>query len=71
MWKQAYFTALKAVQTDIMKAKIQKAWGARMEKSADAVFESMGGIWQSMLAQSKAKSELYEGLARAMQESGK
>ena len=62
MWSQSFFQAMKAAQVEILKAKLQKAWGAKMEKAADAVIEAMGAHWQSMLAQTKAKAELQEKL---------
>ena len=62
MWTCAFFTAMKAVQVDLLKAKIQKAWGAKMDKAADAVLEAMGVQWQSMLAQAQAKAGLRERL---------
>lgn len=69
MWSGSFFHAMKAVQVDILKAKIQKAWGSKMDKAADAVIEAMGAHWQSMLAQAKAKAELHERLRSVWQES--
>ena len=71
MWGQSFFQAMKAVQVDMLKAKIQKAWGAKMEKAADAVLEAMGVHWQSMLAQAKAKVALKERLSSLWQEGQK
>ena len=68
MWGCSFFTAMKELQVEILKAKIQKAWGAKMEKAADAVLEAMGVQWQSMLAQSKAKAQFRERLAGLWQE---
>ncbi|MBI4342794.1 MAG: hypothetical protein HY599_05455 [Candidatus Omnitrophica bacterium] len=62
MWSCSFFQALKAAQVDALKAKIQKAWGSKMDKAADAVLEAMGVQWQSMLAQATAKSALREKL---------
>ena len=62
MWSCAFFTAMKEVQVEILKAKIQKAWGPKMDKASDAVLEAMGVQWQSMLAQSKAKCDLTSKL---------
>ena len=67
MWTCAFFTAMKEVHVDILKQKIQKAWGAKMDKAADAVLEAMGAQWQSMLAQAKSKGELREKLRSLMQ----
>ena len=62
MWTGSFFQALKAVQVELLKAKIQKAWGPKMDKAADAVLEAMGVKWQAMLAQSKACSDLQSKL---------
>ncbi len=71
MWTCAFFTAMKQVQVDLLKAKIHKAWGAKMDKAADAVVEAMGAQWQSMLAQAQAKAGLRERLQNLWQEGRK
>jgi len=68
MWVCSFFQAMKAAQVDILKAKIQKAWGPMMEKAADAALESMGVMWQSILAQSKAKEDFRTKLQKLWQE---
>ena len=62
MWVSSFFGAMKAIQTDILKAKMQKAWGAKMDKAADAVLEAMGAKWQAMMMEANAKSELRSKL---------
>lgn len=71
MWSCAFFAAMKGVQADLLKAKIQKAWGARMDKAADAVIDAMGAQWQSMLVQAQAKTELRQRLQAIWQEGRK
>lgn len=71
MWAGSFFQAMKAAQVDALKAKIQKAWGAKMDKAADAVIEAMGVHWQSMLAQAKAKTDLAARLHGLWQEGQK
>ena len=68
MWSGSFFEAMKQVQADLLKSKIQKAWGQKMDKASDAVLEAMGVQWQSMLAQGKAKAQLRERLAALWQE---
>ena len=58
MWTQSFFQAMKAAQVEALKAKIQKAWGAKMDKAADIILEAMGAKWQSMLAETKAKQDV-------------
>ena len=71
MWGCAFHQAMKEVHVDILKAKIHKAWGPKMEKMADAVLEAMGVQWESMLAQGKAKVDLKEKITRIMTEGKK
>ena len=71
MWSCAFFEAMKQVHVDLLKSKIQKAWGSKMEKAADAVVEAMGVHWQSMLAQANAKAELRARLQNLWQEGRK
>ncbi len=68
MWSCAFFTAMKEAQVDLLKAKIQKAWGAKMDKAADAVLDAMGVQWQSMLAQAGAKAQLRQRLSSLWKE---
>ena len=68
LWGGSFFQAMKAAQVEVLKAKIQKAWGAKMDKAADAVIVAMGTHWQSMLAQASAKAQLRERLAALWQE---
>jgi len=68
MWQAAFFQAMKEVQVGLLKPRIQKAWGATMEKAADGLLESMGAYWQSMVAQARAKGEFQELLRRLWQQ---
>ena len=67
MWTGAFFQAMRETQTEILKEKIRKAWGAQMEKVGDAVVESMGIQWQSMLAQAKAHGDLRDQIRKIYQ----
>jgi hypothetical protein len=68
MWEAAFFQAMKELQVEAIKAKMQKTFGPKMDKAADAIIESMGVKWQAMLAQSKAKDDFREKLSRLWQE---
>lgn len=70
LWSCSFFQALKETQVEILKGKIQKAWGPKMDKAAEAVLEAMGTQWQSMLAQAQAKTELRDRL-KALWKEGK
>lgn len=65
MWVCSFFQAMKAVQVDLLKAKIQKAWGPMMEKAADGIVQTMGTCWQSTVAQTKAKED-FKDLLRSL-----
>ena len=52
--------AKKAVEVDILKSKIQKAWGAKMEKEATAVLEAMEAKWKSLQFVSEFKEQLMD-----------
>ncbi|MBI4355246.1 MAG: hypothetical protein HY597_02180 [Candidatus Omnitrophica bacterium] len=69
MWMGAFCQAMKQVQVELLKVKIQKAWGSKMEKAADAVVEAAGVQWQTMLAQAQAKSGFREKLRSLWSES--
>ncbi len=71
MWKGAFFEALTEVKKEALKERIRKAWGANIDKSADAVLETMGTIWQAKVASGKAKYDLKEKLARILSEGKK
>lgn len=71
MWTGAFKQALKEAHVDILKSKIQKAWGPKMDKMADAVLEAMETQWLSTLAQGKAKVDLKEKITRIMTEGKK
>jgi hypothetical protein len=64
MWTKAFPEAIGAVQTDILKEKIKKAWGPLMEKEADAYVKSMGSFWESMMARGKARKALSEDFGK-------
>ena len=68
MWCTAFCQAMKEVHVDLLKEKIKKAWGAKMDKAADAVVEARGVKWQSMLAEAKAKEEIRTKLQKLWHE---
>ncbi len=68
MWRKAFFHAQMEFMKEKMKERIEAKMGPIADKVADAVFESMGKTWQSMLMQSGAETELREKLAQIMSE---
>jgi hypothetical protein len=71
MWTCAGHRAWKEVHVDLLKARILKAWGPQMEKTADAVIEAMGIEWKAMMTQGKAKADLKQTIASIFIESKK
>ncbi len=71
MWRKAFFKAQMELMKEKMKEKIEAAMGPMADKAADAVFESMGKTWQSMLLQTEAEAELREKLAKILSEGKK
>ena len=63
-WSESFCQAMRETQVEILKAKIKKAWGADLEKVGDAVIESMGAQWESMVAKAKAHVSLRENIKK-------
>ena len=63
MWSGAFMRAMKELQVELLKAKMQKAWGPKLDKAADAAVEAMGAQWQAMLAQAQSKAQFRQKLA--------
>ena len=59
---------LREVQVDILKKKIQAAWGPMMEKVSGEILETQGVKWQSMLANGKAQKDLRESIIKIWSE---
>ena len=69
MWMCSFHEAKKSVQVDILKAKIQKSWGPKLEKEATAVLEAMEAKWKSMQAAGQFKEQLKEKFEQICKES--
>ena len=68
MWKKAFREALYQAKVETLKEKIKKSWGAKFDKGADIVLESMEAQWSAMLAKGKAEADLKEKIKQSMQE---
>lgn len=68
IWRGSFFQAMKELQVETLKAKMQKTMGPKMDKAADATIESMMGMWQSMLMKAKAQQSLGERLCALWKE---
>ena len=71
MWHKSFFAAMHEAQTERMRKRIETTYGPTMDKAADAVFETIGKVWSSMLTQSEAKKELASKLQKIFSETGR
>lgn len=55
MWHMSFYVAKREVMVEILKTKIQKAWGPKMEQTADLIL-------QAMEAKKKGEGELKSKL---------
>ena len=69
MWLCSFHEAKKAVEVDILKAKILKAWGPKLDKEATAVLEAMEAKWKSLQASGQFKEQLMEKFEQICKES--
>lgn len=70
-WQGTFCSALGEVQKDILKEKIRKAWGPKLDKAADAVLEAAEAEWNAMLSKGKAKMTLKEKMMSILTEGKK
>ena len=70
-WSGSFCQAMDEIRVEALKQRIKKAWGAEMEKIADAVVESMGAQWQAMLTQAKTQVDLRESIKKVFFAGGK
>ena len=70
MWAGSFFQAMQQVQIEILKPKIQKAFGPMMEKAANGTLDAMGAHWQSIVTKAKAREDFKE-LLRNLWTAGK
>ena len=68
MWSCAFCEAKRQVAVEILKAKIQKAWGSKLGKTADAVLAAKEAEWKAMLAKGKAKMDLRDQMLKILAE---
>lgn len=67
MWTESFCQAMTAVQVDMLKERIKKAWGPVMEKKADAIVQAMGAVWQAKLTAAKAQCDLHDTIRKIIE----
>ncbi len=70
-WHKSFFAALHQSQTERLKKKIESGFGPVLDKEADAVFESISKVWNSMVIQADAKKELATKLQKIYSEANR
>jgi hypothetical protein len=70
-WHKAFFAAHHDALAERMRKRIEATYGPTMDKAADAVFETIGKVWSSMLTQSEAKKDLASKLQKIFSETSK
>ena len=68
MWGCAFCEAKRQAAVEILKAKILKSCGSKMEKTADAVLAAKEAEWKALLAKGKAKMELKDQMLKILAE---
>ncbi|CAB4243676.1 conserved protein of unknown function [Methylacidimicrobium sp. AP8] len=63
-WKSAGCKAWQEVVTEILKEKIRAAYGAHLEKGAEAFVAAEGARWQAKVAQAKAAAEFRKAIEK-------
>ena len=71
MWHKSFFAALQEAQTERLRKRIEAAFGPTMDKAADAVIDTIGKVWNSMLIQSEAKKDLASKLQKIYSETSR
>jgi hypothetical protein len=71
MYKRSFFEALHEAQVERIKKRIDAKLGPTLDKTADAVVESFGKIWQSKMQEVEAKKELESTLKKILSEATK
>lgn len=65
MWAKSFGDAMCQAQTEILKAKILKAWGPMLDQAADGMMDTMGALWAEKVAEvrtAEAKSAFQQRL---------
>ncbi|MDE1815908.1 MAG: hypothetical protein KGI11_05055 [Thaumarchaeota archaeon] len=71
MLHKAFHDAMYQVHVERLKKRIDANFGPGLDKAADAMIETAGKVWQSMLVQAEGKKELESKLQKIFSESSK
>jgi hypothetical protein len=62
MLEKAFYTALMQVQVEKIKKKIETEWGSTLDKTTDAIMQTMTKQWQADISKLESSKELYHEL---------
>jgi len=71
MLHRAFHDAMYQVHVERLKKRIDANFGPGLDKSADAMIETAGKVWQSMLMQAEGKKELESKLQKIFSETSR
>ncbi|MGI0070016.1 MAG: hypothetical protein ACREA3_02580 [Nitrosotalea sp.] len=71
MLHKAFHDAMYQVHVERLKKRIDANFGPALDKSADAMIETAGKVWQSMLIQAEGKKELESKLQKIFSETSR
>jgi len=71
MWHKAFHDAMYQAQVERLKKRIDDNFGPTMDKAADAMIETAGKVWQSMLLQAEGRKELESKLQKIFSETSR
>ena len=71
MLHKAFHDAMYQVHVERLKKRIDANFGPALDKSADAMIETAGKVWQSMLIQAESKKELESKLQKIFSETSR
>ncbi len=62
MLEKAFYTALMQVQVEKIRKKIESEWGNTLDKTTDAIMQTMTKQWQADVSKLESSKELYQEL---------
>ncbi|MDH2907883.1 MAG: hypothetical protein PXX83_07310 [Candidatus Nitrosotalea sp.] len=71
MYKHAFFEAMHQAKVEHIKKRIEATMGPTLDKTAEAIVDSFGKIWQSKMQDAEVMKDLESKLKRIISETHK
>lgn len=71
MYKHAFFEAIHQAKVEHIKKRIEATMGPTLDKTAEAIVDSLGKIWQSKMQEAEVMKDLESKLKRIISEAHK